>query len=439
MFSIQLLRLPVTIPPLRAPAPTAINNRGDIVGIAWRTVGFNMLPVGVRWKYAKPRAPLPIDDSELADVNVHGVSVGRRNLAGASSRAIAVSDGGTAADIDGSATDVPGSAYAVNDLGVACGRLDGHRSAFVTDAATRRVAKLIDVPPAGGACTPTGVNTSGEVVGHVHREVRSGFRNFGFHWKDGVATDLPLEVMTGINDAGLACGANTDSLGHLGHVIDARSPATPPTPIPQVGSHQYMFPWDINASGAVVGDAERHDAVGGYHQTAFLYDGRKSFDLWIEVSAYGWNLHVATAINDAGEIVGYGKYFGVESAFLLRPVRRRETTVDVEVFGWLIGGVAAGGGGSLLLPNGDRIPVPPAGEWLRLNASERADRVRRICDTLARDARSERSAADAERDVEAWLAAAAADRSPPPTVDEAALAAALDPKRIRATLRLHGR
>jgi len=36
-------------------------------------------------------------------------------------------------------------------------------------------------------------------------------------------------------------------------------------------------------------------------------------------SGSGWRLGVATAINDAGEIVGVGRHNGLQRAFLLEP------------------------------------------------------------------------------------------------------------------------
>ena len=68
----------------------------------------------------------------------------------------------------------------------------------------------------------------------------------------------------------------------------------------------------INDSGIVVGQA---------NDQAFVYDGKKMKDLNSLIPQnLGWTLYVASGINDAGEIVGYGTRNGTTlHAFLLTP------------------------------------------------------------------------------------------------------------------------
>jgi len=70
----------------------------------------------------------------------------------------------------------------------------------------------------------------------------------------------------------------------------------------------------INALGQAVGDAQTAD--GAYH--AFFSAGGPMQDLNTLLPAdSGWVLEKATAINDGGEIVGYGIHNGVRRGFLL--------------------------------------------------------------------------------------------------------------------------
>jgi probable HAF family extracellular repeat protein len=77
------------------------------------------------------------------------------------------------------------------------------------------------------------------------------------------------------------------------------------------------FAWALNDSGQVVG---RSDIAGGA-QHAFLYDGTGLHDLNALIPPNtGWVLQVAEAINDAGQIAGYGTFNGQTEAFLLTPL-----------------------------------------------------------------------------------------------------------------------
>jgi hypothetical protein len=73
---------------------------------------------------------------------------------------------------------------------------------------------------------------------------------------------------------------------------------------------------------------EKDEIVGGFGR---FYDADRAF-LWSErngaqdlndlvVGAMGWKLEMATGINDAGQIVGFGDHLGEEdSGFLLQPL-----------------------------------------------------------------------------------------------------------------------
>ena len=80
----------------------------------------------------------------------------------------------------------------------------------------------------------------------------------------------------------------------------------------------------INNDGFVVGEAS---LPNDQDRHAFLYIPDKGMtDLNSLIAAgSGWTLHVAQAINDKGEIVGFGLINGKSRAFLLKPVHRKGT------------------------------------------------------------------------------------------------------------------
>jgi probable HAF family extracellular repeat protein len=86
------------------------------------------------------------------------------------------------------------------------------------------------------------------------------------------------------------------------------------------------FALGINSDGVVVGGSEITGRV--FHAFIVRTNGSgkpmKIIDLNTELdsrSGAGWVLTSATAINDAGQIVGYGTHRGVQAAFLLTPGR----------------------------------------------------------------------------------------------------------------------
>ncbi len=94
------------------------------------------------------------------------------------------------------------------------------------------------------------------------------------------------------------------------------------------GSSSYAY--GINSSGQVVGWTDIGDISDGNRvEHAFLYSGLTMTDLnsLIDPSS-GWELDSAQAINDAGQIVGYGiNGLGQEHAFLLTPTPEPSTLV----------------------------------------------------------------------------------------------------------------
>lgn len=166
------------------------------------------------------------------------------------------------------------------------------------------------------------VNNSGEVVGW-------GYGNSGFQailWSNGQIKDLGdlgggLSQAFGINDLGqitgqayITGGIGADAFLYDNGVMEDLGTITSPNG----GNGQYATGLGINSSGAVVGESTYQTQGTGIVYHAFVYSHGKMQDLNRLIPAKsGWVLSTAYAINDAGQIVGYGTHNKQQHAFLL--------------------------------------------------------------------------------------------------------------------------
>ena len=102
------------------------------------------------------------------------------------------------------------------------------------------------------------------------------------------------------------------------------------TDLGTVGGYQASVARGINAIGQVVGYAGLNSNIGVLSSggDAFLYSNGVMTDLNTLIPpSSGWTLSSATAINDFGQIVGWGDGPSGEGAFLLTPVPEPSTLV----------------------------------------------------------------------------------------------------------------
>jgi probable HAF family extracellular repeat protein len=165
---------------------------------------------------------------------------------------------------------------AINNEGQAVGNgVDsaGNNAAFLYSNGT--VTQLGSLSPALPYTQAQGINNSGEIVG----------------WAEGSGTEEPF-----LDDN----GAFTD-LGNLGGPAQANA---------------------INDEGEVVGSSSLSPSCGGGGSNctvdAFLYENGAMIDLnTLLPPNSGWQLTSGLAINDEGQIAGYGLYNGQTLGFLL--------------------------------------------------------------------------------------------------------------------------
>jgi len=211
-------------------------------------------------------------------------------------------------------------ANAINDLGQVAGRSGtAFGRAFLWQEDTGMV-DIGDLPDGRGHTFALGMNNNGQVVG----QSSTATGDFAFRWQDGVMVglgDLPggfdYSIAMDINNRGQVVGQSSNSAGdhaflwQHGVITDLGD---------LEGGSGYSFATGINNSSQVVGwSADRADI--GITSSAVLWQDDEIFDLNdLLTDPSGWNLTEATAINDIGQIVGYGNHDGFTRGFLLTPV-----------------------------------------------------------------------------------------------------------------------
>jgi probable HAF family extracellular repeat protein len=158
------------------------------------------------------------------------------------------------------------------------------------------------------------INASGQVVGNSYSTAVGSTR--AFRWT----------AAGGMQDLGVGNGSQAYGISASGAVVgrtandaDAflwTAPGTVQT-LPDNGGQGLAL--GINSSALIVGQVETAPAAGTY--VAALWQGGSLIDLnTLLPASSGWVLEYAGAINDAGQITGFGTYNGQIRAFLLDPV-----------------------------------------------------------------------------------------------------------------------
>ena len=117
-----------------------------------------------------------------------------------------------------------------------------------------------------------------------------------------------------INSTGLVAGGSTTARGYLRAFLYARGKLQD---LGVLSGGKNSSAYGVNDAGQVVGYSQ--DAVGD--SRAFLFENGQMKDLNQLIAAdIGWRLSEASAINNNGQIVGYGIKNGVQHAFRLDPI-----------------------------------------------------------------------------------------------------------------------
>jgi probable HAF family extracellular repeat protein len=201
--------------------------------------------------------------------------------------------------------------------GGACGDRGGH--AFLYSG----TGPMEDIGTLGGYyCSATSINDNGQIVGYSWDYGRA------FLYSGGIMQDLgsPYTVANAINNAGEIVGYFYN--GYNSHAFKYIGSG----PIQDLGTlgGNYSIATAINNNGQIVGTSSHPE--WGSDSYAFIYGGdgpMKDLCSLIDPSS-SLKLNVAMAINDKGQIVGYGtNSSGQTHAFLLTPVTLPEAAADL--------------------------------------------------------------------------------------------------------------
>jgi probable HAF family extracellular repeat protein len=305
----------------RTTMPAAINNTGQVVGysqLAGTIAGHAFL----------------YSDGKMMDLGTLGGSNSSALGINSSGQIVGVSDvvsfplvrhpflysAGTMTDL-GTLGGPEGEAEGINASGQIVGTAQpnatGPWNGFLYSGGT-----MMDL----GSLSPSEINDSGQIAGifAFSGTPETGQVTHAFLYSGGVMMDLGslgghATYTTGINNAGQIVGYSYTPDDHRWHAF-LYSEGTM-MDLGTLNGGPFSEAWGINASGQVVGNstaAPGSTPRNGDH--AILYSGGIMYDLETLVPANtGWQLINATAINDVGQIVGWGFYKGEEAAFLLTP------------------------------------------------------------------------------------------------------------------------
>jgi probable HAF family extracellular repeat protein len=310
--------------------------------------------------------------SEADDINNNGQVVGVSAITGDNaSHAFLWTPGEGIRDL-GVLGGIRSRANAINDNGQVVGRSDidgtpdhhrGHAFLWTLDGGMRDLGVL-----GGGRESESeayDISPDGQVVGWSETKDKDSWPH-AFHWQDGVMRDLSSDPTSQQSSDANSINALGQILGVDGHIVlwapgggqtridsfgaaainDSGQVAGTYSPNPNARAVHAVL-WtaeegnrdlgvlegfsdssanDINASGHVVGGSWPGDYPDGDLQVrAFLWtaaEGMQDLNEAPGVKDSGWTLRRASAINDAGQIVGYGENpeDGYKHAFLLTPV-----------------------------------------------------------------------------------------------------------------------
>jgi probable HAF family extracellular repeat protein len=323
-------------------AAVAINESGDVAGDVEAAIGTDYLPHALSWRKGEPK--FLGAEGEIGSAN--DINKGRRAIG--YTRAAANAATTTAVVwMNGESTPLKtlggdnSAAFAINDKNAIVG---WSTTADSGDAANRIHACLwtkdeaTDLGSLGGddgESFATDINADGQIVGGANPDpgtlspgtsivevVTSA--SSGVHavlWDGDAITDLGTlggdsSIATGINDAGQIVGTSRQEDAHNRAFLWEKDKMNNLGVLPEGGDSSYAA--DINSAGQVVGFVEGY---GDHGQVAFLWQNGGMIDLNTLIPAdSGLTLLGAWAINDAGQIVGFGIGPKGESIFLLKPV-----------------------------------------------------------------------------------------------------------------------
>lgn len=299
------------------PTITGINASGQVVGYVNNDSGMHAVRYtdGLGWQ-ALPGL-VDFGFSVATGINAAGDVVGYHQInAEGEFRAYRFRDGFAVEDIEPLAGGTFTAGFAINAAGTVVGYADG-ASGVVPFRKDPGMA-AVELPSLdGGFGLACGINTAGQVVGAAQTPLGS---QHGILIEPGATTATEIESLDGPDHTVSLCAIDAD--GRVGGQADH---------LGQVHAFRYFggTRLDLDTFGSSLSNVESIAAglsVGWYtlpdfSTRAFAHrDADGSFDLNTRISAAGWVLATAKAVNVDGVIAGEGSLDGALAVFKLTPV-----------------------------------------------------------------------------------------------------------------------
>ena len=240
---------------------------------------------------------------------------------------------------------------AINDAGQAPVLIDATSTGENVELWNNGPANMLPFPAGGTFAIAYGISGNGQVAGTVALGLSAGHIDQPAVWNNGKYTTFPLlsgvkqELAFGVNNSGQAVGFINDPNTQKAELALYANGTT--TNLGIFNGLTYNEGRAINNSGWVIGFASNNlgpalgsNVIGLSDQAGFyvVTPGSGRSFLWINGTFYdllslvanstGWELDFAYAINDAGQIVGTGFHNGVQTGFLLTPVKHQPLMVS---------------------------------------------------------------------------------------------------------------
>jgi probable HAF family extracellular repeat protein len=213
-------------------------------------------------------------------------------------------------------------AYQVNSAGVVVGFSDTPGNVTTHAFKQQGMGAMVDLNTlivSGPALTlreAWGINSSGTIVGWAGANgspLAFVMTSGGALTKIGPPA-MPNAMAADINDAGHVTGRAGNGTDTVGFIYKSGAY----TVMPVLEKFQLTHPFAINSADRVVGCARNMADDSLVH--AFTFIGGKTTDLNdLVASGTGWALECATDVSDSGLIVGTGRLWAKEHAFMLVP------------------------------------------------------------------------------------------------------------------------
>lgn len=314
-----------------------INNLGDVVGCSDTQTSYGYPCTGLvagqhafYWSQSGGMKDLGTLSgatvSGAIGINDSGIVVGYSNVKGKLATdfvAVQWSSTGAISKLGTLTGGSSSSAFEVNSSGEIAG--DSFLSSGLVNATSWTNKKIKNLGALKGAIFTAGldINDNGEIVGESVFSYGPPFTSHGFRWNGSTMTDLGTlsggvtSIANAINTSGIIVG-QSDGSNTSGHWHAVKWDTT--EKIKDLGvlkGGTYSIAFAINDSNVVVGYANTSNNAP--HAIVWTSSGgMKDLNSLIAANS-GWTLINANAINNVGQITGYGSIGGYNHAFVLTP------------------------------------------------------------------------------------------------------------------------